>query len=83
MYKATDKSFKKAYGRTSKKRKFAMTEVIKQNFFSLYQKCKRKKNNNGTEKKRNASKLRYAEPDGTYRRSNGIMKTLMELETVR
>lgn len=56
-----------------------MKELIKQDIFSVYEKCKKKKNNTGAEKQRNASKLRYAEKDGNYLVINGIMMTLMEL----
>lgn len=60
-----------------------MQEVIEQDSFSVYEKCKKKENNTGTETERNALKLRSAKQDGTYLVSNGILTTLMKLEIVR
>lgn len=60
-----------------------MYEVIKRNVFSEYQKLE-KKNTTLTQKKRgNASKMRSAEQQGTPFVSDGVMATLVELETDR
>lgn len=61
LYEAPHKSFKKAYGRVSNKGKSVMKAVIKEEVFSVYEKCEKKKNNTGSKKQSNEVGLRSVE----------------------
>lgn len=41
--------FEKVYGTAHKKRKSTLQGIIKQDVFSVYNKCKKEENNTGTE----------------------------------